>query len=725
MNTSTESVTRALLDLGFGTRSRVADTSRPLAWLSAEELAIDLADPVQRRFGDYELIERIGQGGMGVVYRARQHGLERDVAVKLLAAGPWASAEFVERFRREARSAARMQHPNIVEIYEFGHRDGLNYFSMRLIEGESLAQKLARDGVMKPMDAARLLRIVAEAMDYAHRLGVLHLDLKPANVLLTADGVPLVADFGLARRIDAGHEGGGEISGTPSYMAPEQALLESHPLSASTDIYGLGAILYECLTGRPPFLGADAHAVLEHVATEAPVAPRALRRQVPRDLEAICLKCLEKAPASRYASARELADDLGRFVEGRAVGAHPLNPAQRLARWVRREPRLAAAVTVALVAFAAGVLATRMQWERAETALANAEFLELASIFPRAPSEDIERLLTEVHTRLSEERRRRLVGELGASDDADRWLEAGLIGNTLDAMAPPLGGEAVRRAVAARPDDPLALLVANEACDAGDCPVPDAAERLARLQPDNLFPWLEAIDGPGLDLDAEGRWAWRAEHDPAFRARIRALIAHAARATRWDDGGGRMARMKAAALGASFVRFPDRSLNFSVEPRRSWHLLLDRSIWQFDYDRLWLGRWSGTNTLQRLCRPPDKGEMDPGLREDCHRIGRLLLDHATQQWYFAAGARILHRLEPGSREDAEVFERLRRLHWIRTQSPWTFERDPIGAGKVYLQDWETFGEMEAMARQLDRVGIPRDPPAAWHPGFDWADTPNR
>src|SRR6187455_1781026 len=193
--------TRALLDLGFGTRSLVADTSRPLAWLSPDELSIDLDDPQQRRFGDYELLAKVGQGGMGVVYRARQHGLERDVAVKLLAAGPWASAEFVERFRREARSAARMQHPNIVEIYEFGHRDGLNYFSMRLIEGESLAQRLHREGVLAPREAARLLRTLAEAMDYAHRLGVLHLDLKPANVLLTADGVPLVADFGLARRI--------------------------------------------------------------------------------------------------------------------------------------------------------------------------------------------------------------------------------------------------------------------------------------------------------------------------------------------------------------------------------------------------------------------------------------------------------------------------------------------------------------------------------------------
>ena len=248
-------------------QTQVIDVSRPLAWLSPEELNIDLADAAQRRFGDYELIEKIGQGGMGVVYRARQHGLERDVAIKLLAAGPWASEEFVARFRREASSAARMQHPNIVEIYEFGHRDGLNYFSMRLIDGQTLAQRLYDKGPMQAGDAARLLRTLAEAMDYAHRLGVLHLDLKPANVLLAANGVPLIADFGLARRIDAGHDGGNdEISGSPSYMAPEQAMLESHPLSAATDIYGLGAILYETLTGRPPFMGKDAQATLERVA---------------------------------------------------------------------------------------------------------------------------------------------------------------------------------------------------------------------------------------------------------------------------------------------------------------------------------------------------------------------------------------------------------------------------------------------------------------------------
>jgi len=353
-------LTRAIADFAFGSQT-FTHGSRPLAWLSPDEMDIDLADEKQRRFGDYELLERIGQGGMGVVYRARQHGLERDVAVKLLAAGPWASDEFVARFRREARHAARMQHPNIVEIYEFGHRDGLNFFSMRLVEGPSLAQRLAANGPMPERDAAKCARVLAEAMDYAHRLDVLHLDLKPANVLISHSGEPLIADFGLARRVDAGPGGGNEeISGTPSYMAPEQALQQSHPLTASTDIYGLGAILYEMLTGRPPFRGADAQATLESVLNEQPASPRSLRAGLSPDLEAICLRCLEKQPSDRFATARELADDLQRFIDGHAVSARPLNSVQRLARWTRREPRLASAVGAALLALALGGAATAL-----------------------------------------------------------------------------------------------------------------------------------------------------------------------------------------------------------------------------------------------------------------------------------------------------------------------------------------------------------------------------
>jgi hypothetical protein len=411
----TDSRTRALADLAFGSQTQVVDSSRPLAWLSPEEMDIDLSDPVQRRFGDYELLEKIGQGGMGVVYRARQHGLERDVALKLLAAGPWASEEFVERFRREARSAARMQHPNIVEIYEFGHRDGLNYFSMRMVAGHTLAQRLRRDGPLPPRDAAQLMRTLAEAMDYAHRLGVLHLDLKPANVLLSETGTPLIADFGLARRIDAGHDGGSqEISGTPSYMAPEQAQLQSHPLSASTDIYGLGAILYEVLTGRPPFTSSSDQATLQSVLSDLPRPPHDLRAGVPADLEAICLRCLEKEPDARYASARDLADDLGRYLENRAVLVRPLNLAQRTVRWARRERRLAGALAALALALVVGAAVSTVQWRNAESARHVAE--------AQRSEAERQRTLAQSETARAQREKSRLqhaVGLMGALAPAD------------------------------------------------------------------------------------------------------------------------------------------------------------------------------------------------------------------------------------------------------------------------------------------------------------------
>ena len=236
--TAVELSDSGIVALAFGQRDRhLASFSRirHLALLPTDALELDLSDPEQRRLGDYELIELVGEGGMGIVYRARQVGLDREVAIKLLAAGPWASNEFIERFRREAQNAARMQHPNIVAIHEVGSAEELHYFSMRLVRGHSLAAAIRDEGRFEPRRAARLLRTIAEAVDYAHRLGVLHLDLKPANVLLDADGVPHVADFGLARRLEQGMSADNdEISGTPAYMAPEQAELRAHGISAAT-----------------------------------------------------------------------------------------------------------------------------------------------------------------------------------------------------------------------------------------------------------------------------------------------------------------------------------------------------------------------------------------------------------------------------------------------------------------------------------------------------------
>jgi WD40 repeat protein len=347
---------------------------RHLALLSKETLELDLSDPAQRQFGDYELQELIGEGGMGVVYRARQLSLDRDVAVKLLAAGPWASRDFVERFRAEAQNAARMQHPNIVAIYEVGDVEELHFFSMRLIHGPSLAAEIKREGRIGSLRAARLLRTIAEAVDYAHRLGVLHLDLKPANVLIDEDGTPHVADFGLARRLEQGLAAdNNEVSGTPSYMAPEQTTAGAQKITAATDIWGLGAILYELVTGLPPFLGVSPQATLKLVVEGQVRSPRRYVPDLPCDLEAIILKCMAHDAADRYATARALADDLARFAEGRAVRARPLNAMQQFMRWTKREPKLAATALLALLALLAGLAATTQQWRRADLNAQRAE----------------------------------------------------------------------------------------------------------------------------------------------------------------------------------------------------------------------------------------------------------------------------------------------------------------------------------------------------------------
>jgi WD40 repeat protein len=357
----------AQLAFARANRAGVAGETRVQPLLREESLELDLSDPVQRRFGDYELLELIGEGGMGVVYRARQIGLDREVAVKLLAAGPWASAEFVERFRREAQNAARMQHPNIVAIYEVGDAEELQFFSMRLVHGGSLAGALKQEGRLAPLRAAQLLRTIAEAVDYAHRLGVLHLDLKPANVLLDEDGAPHVADFGLARRLDQGLAADNtEVSGTPSYMAPEQATAGRQNITPATDIWGLGAVLHELVTGLPPFVASTPQGTLKLVVDGTVRSPRRHVPDLPLDLEAIILKCLARNVADRYPSGRALADDLTRFIEGREVRARPLNAARRAARWARREPTLAATAAVALLALLTGLVATTQQWRRAD-----------------------------------------------------------------------------------------------------------------------------------------------------------------------------------------------------------------------------------------------------------------------------------------------------------------------------------------------------------------------
>jgi serine/threonine-protein kinase len=304
----------------------------------------------------YEVLGVLGRGGMGVVYRARQASLNRLVALKMIRGGQ-ASAEDLTRFRTEAEAVARLQHPNVVQIHEVGEHDGLPFFSLELLEGGSLSGRL--DGTpLPPRQAAQLVRTLAGAVHEAHRRGIVHRDLKPANVLLSGDGVPKITDFGLAKLLDAaaGLTATGEVMGTPSYMAPEQTGQTTDSIGPATDVYALGAILYELLTGRPPFKAATPLDTLFQVVNQEPVPPRQLQPKVPRDLETICLRCLRKEPARRYASADALADDLGRFLQGQPIQARPTGLGERCVKWVRRQPALAALLAVCAVTVAGAIV---------------------------------------------------------------------------------------------------------------------------------------------------------------------------------------------------------------------------------------------------------------------------------------------------------------------------------------------------------------------------------
>ncbi|HET6575472.1 MAG TPA: serine/threonine-protein kinase, partial [Fimbriiglobus sp.] len=385
----------------------------------------------------YELIQELGRGGTAVVYLARQVALDRRVALKMVLAGGFASDADRQRFRAEAAAVAAVQHPGIVHVYQVGACGDRPYFALEYCPGGSLAQTLA-DGPLPPRESATVIGQVARAVQAAHARGIVHRDLKPGNILFTADGAPKVTDFGLARRSDRDTDTAltrtGAVMGTPSYMAPEQAR-GSRAVGPAADVYALGAVLYECLTGRPPFLAATALDTVLHAVHDDPVAPARLQPKVPRDLETVCLTCLQKDPAKRYPSAAALADDLDRFLDGRPIQARPVPAWERAWKAARRRPAVAvglavSALSLVLVVAVVLVANARLQRERDDAdaahrsadarrreALAAKEALErqrqMAYARIRQAAEAVERMMSRVtaepwatHPDLQDERRK-------------------------------------------------------------------------------------------------------------------------------------------------------------------------------------------------------------------------------------------------------------------------------------------------------------------------------
>jgi tetratricopeptide (TPR) repeat protein len=349
--------------------ARVADHSGEPTWISPALGPIQ-DEPDEDHVVDalagagYEVTGMLGRGGMGLVYEARQSALDRLVAVKVLRSGLFATEEECRRFLNEAEAVGRLDHSGIVPIYEIRRSRGLYFFSMRRVGGASLDRRLLQ-GPLAPRDAARLVSLAARAVDHAHRRGILHRDLKPANILVDEAGEPFLTDFGLARRLDP--EGGGAtrtglLLGTPGYMAPEQAAGKPDDLTTATDVYGLGSVLYACLTGRPPHAGSSLVETLDRIRTSPPEPPSRINPRVPRDLEVICLKCLEMDPRRRYGTARELGDDLDRWLRGEPILARPVSTLTRARLWARRRPLPAALLAALAAAIVVGLAGIGWQW---------------------------------------------------------------------------------------------------------------------------------------------------------------------------------------------------------------------------------------------------------------------------------------------------------------------------------------------------------------------------